>query len=513
MTPEHPFEPPPFRHPNRIASAAPHTVCDPSSSSPQQLSPDPAASPHSSRFDDLVATNFPVHALPSVLQGPVGELISVFGHEAAIPATCGIATASAALGKMLHLRHPKYGQTPANLFILGVASSGQYKTTTFEWMYAPIKMKEAELRNNYNLNLFPTLASRKKGLEAEIRALTTGKRKRSLEEVTAELVPLNRELLKIEKLLVLPSLLIEDATSEGIVRTFKYGNGTLALFSDDGRKVISVICGAYKKGSDQTDEELFLKAYSVSDVRVDRAKNEPVFIEKACLAALILVQPDKFQQVISIDSLVEGGFLQRFLLFSTHSEPLLWSDKQPQICPAAFTAYYDRIRELLDAYRCRGGEPRYVNLTTEASTELINFRNDVVKNRRSQYSHGFASFVDRWAENWCRLALVLHALEHGNKAHDVELPAATAAAATIVMNWFIDQQLSLLTGVREKQEAAQRSRILELLTRRGPLSTRSICQSKLVANKAQADRLLNHLEAESYVMRQPGTDVWMIIPA
>jgi hypothetical protein len=480
----------------------------PHSAQPPPPPPSASAPPHENYSQ---SEPFPVDALPAILQEPITELVNVFGYEAAIPATCGLAAGSAAIGKVLRLQHPIHASTPANLYIMGVAPSGQHKSNTFEWMFAPIKQKEREIIMNHKQVVLPSLVSRKKAIEAQIRAITTRKTL-NINDVCAQMMPLDLELAGIVEKLNQPRLLIEDATSEGIVRAFNQGKGTLALLSDDGRKVLSVICGAYKKDRGQTDEELFLKAYTVSDVRVDRAKGDPIFIEEACMAALILVQPDKFKQLISKESLIDGGFLPRFLLFSSHSEPLLWSENQPSVRTAVFTPYYERIHELLDTYRLREGEPLYVKLTPEASAALRNFRNDVVQKRRPQYPGAFAPFVDRWAENWCREAVVLHALEYGKRAHEVALSATTTTAATAVMNWFINQQLGLLTGVRETQESAVADRVCQLLVRRGPLVTRAVAQSKVVVNTAEALRVLETLQRQGLVMQQQGTTAWMIHP-
>ena len=446
-----------------------------------------------------------------ILQRPIWELVRVFGIEPGMAAGCLLGAVSSSLGKGLWLEHAKHPETPPNLHILGVGASGQFKTTTFGWCYDPITRKQQAMIKDYKLNTLPSLLSQKMGINAQISALTSGKHKMTGEEVIAQLVPLQQKLVQIEELSLTPRLTIEDATGEGIIRTFPNGNGTLALCTDDGRKVISNICGRYQKDG-VTDEEVFLKSYSVTDITVDRARKQPIHIEKACLAALILIQHDKLQQILSKPSLLEGGFLQRFLLFASHSEPALWTLEQSKINAAEFAAYYGRIDELLETYRLRKEGPLCVPLSFLSRFELVGYRNHVVQNLRPQYLSQFAAFVDRWPENWCRVALVLHAAEHGAKAHSLPLSVATAQAAKAIMDWFIEQQVGLLTGVRETQESAVADRVFQLLARRGPLVPRTIVQSKLVVNTAEAHRVLECLQSKGLVMQQPGTLAWMIHP-
>ncbi len=500
-------QPPP---PPALSSPPPPPPLSNCASSEEGHNPNRPASPSPS-LDALGEKPFPIDALPMILQKPLLELVRVFGIEPGMAAGCLLGAVSSSLGKGLWLEHVVHTKTPPNLHIMGVGASGQFKTTTFGWCYDPITRKEEEMIRNYNLNTLPSLLSQKKGIEAQIKALTNGKHKMTGEEVIAHLVPLQRKLAQVEELSLTPRLTIEDATGEGIVRTFPHGNGALALCTDDGRKVISNICGRYQKDG-VTDEEVFLKSYSVTDIAVDRAGNRPIHIKKACLAALILIQHDKFQKVVSKPSLLEGGFLQRFLLFASHSEPVLWTVDQPKINDEAFAPYYGRIDELLETYRLRKEGHLCALLSFGARLELVGYRNHVVQNLRPQYLSHFATFVDRWPENWCRVALVLHAAEHGAKAHSLPLSVATAQAAKAIMGWFIEQQVGLLTGVRETQESAVADRVFQLLARRGPLSTRAIVQSKVVVNTVEAHRVLECLQSKGLVMQQPGSPAWMIHP-
>lgn len=59
-------------------------------------------------------------------------------------------------------------------------------------------------------------------------------------------------------------------------------------------------------------------------------------------------------------------------------------------------------------------------------------------------------FAARWCENACRIALVLHAIEHGSKAHVHQLSEATAKAAIAIMRWSSAQTLKVLEERRQR---------------------------------------------------------------
>jgi acetolactate synthase regulatory subunit len=78
-----------------------------------------------------------------------------------------------------------------------------------------------------------------------------------------------------------------------------------------------------------------------------------------------------------------------------------------------------------------------------------------------------ASFVARWTENAWRLALVLHAAEHGTNAHNVMLPPETAQSATRIIDWFARGQLDLIQRSRRDEDNDSVERLLEIVRSKG----------------------------------------------
>lgn len=82
-----------------------------------------------------------------------------------------------------------------------------------------------------------------------------------------------------------------------------------------------------------------------------------------------------------------------------------------------------------------------------------------------------ASYVSRWNENAWKIALLLHAAKHLDKAHEHELSVDTAAAALVLMGWFTKCQLELLAGPRRSKHRGRVLKVLQVLTPSKPKIT------------------------------------------
>ena len=91
-----------------------------------------------------------------------------------------------------------------------------------------------------------------------------------------------------------PRLCCEDVTSEKLAVMIAQNGEQLASLSADAGGIVNNLLGRYSK-LDRTDEGIYLKAFSGDNCRVDRQGREPVLLQRPCLAALWLVQPDKLE--------------------------------------------------------------------------------------------------------------------------------------------------------------------------------------------------------------------------
>src|SRR5206468_12666971 len=94
----------------------------------------------------------------------------------------------------------------------------------------------------------------------------------------------------------------------------------LASISPNAGSIVNNILGRYNK-LDRTDEGIYLKAFSGDYCRVDRQGREAITLQRPCLSALWLVQPDKIETLLAERSLTDGGMIPRLLMCHTRAQP------------------------------------------------------------------------------------------------------------------------------------------------------------------------------------------------
>lgn len=116
-----------------------------------------------------------------------------------------------------------------------------------------------------------------------------------------------------------------------------------------------------------------------------------------------------------------------------------------------------------------------------------------VKAQRRGVSPRLRSFLARWAEQACRLSVVLHAAKRGPAAATAILDAETAQAGVSLARWFGQQQMKLL-GEGEADEREQVLTGLQNLARQKPegFTAREVCRAHICDN---ADEAKGHLES------------------
>ena len=98
----------------------------------------------------------------------------------------------------------------------------------------------------------------------------------------------------------------------------------------------------------------------------------------------------------------------------------------------------------------------------EARTLLEAYFNEIVDLRRAGQLSDVSQYASRWCEQAARLAITLHAGEHGANAHLHPLGAATAENAITLAKWFANQQLALLARGRRQGAADLEERVIKL---------------------------------------------------
>lgn len=414
------------------------------------------------------APRFPIEHLPPRMRGIAAEVAAAHQVPESLTACCALGICSAAMGAGLEVETTPGRVTRGNLFLMIVAQSGTGKSVAFSSIARAYFDLEIETLKDWERNTLPglkasiaILESRKRSVEKSLEKAGT---EQNILEAWAILKEIEGELSETKAKMRAPRWTCGDSTKEALQQLLDAAPGeALACMSPDARDVVDVVAGRYRKGV--TDEAVFLSGYSGDTCRVDRKGSPPLVLHRPCLVVLWCLQPDKAREILTHPQLAESGLFQRFLLCDTEAEP----QEEPEHLPAVSAESAESWRDLLGelATSCRNAqEPTRVLMAAAGKDALREWGNRFVRSRRSGGTLAdLSSWAARWKESATRLALVLHAAEHGASAKAMEVSASTVEAAIQIMEWFIDQQLRLIHPARVQKWSEGRDRLLEVLRR------------------------------------------------
>ncbi|MGJ8723662.1 MAG: DUF3987 domain-containing protein [Roseibacillus sp.] len=420
--------------------------------------------------DDLDSMPFPLEALPLTAQTMAREIVETALVPESLAAVNLLGILSASLGGGLLIDSGGGRITPANLFLLGIAESGTGKGRAFSMAAKPFQDLEAEEVRHWESETLPAIKKDLRLIEKDFKqaekVLSDQGNASKREQAGREIQDLEKRKAELERQLAAePGFSVADITKEKLAITLENQPGqALASLSPEGRGVIDVLMGKYGKGKD-SDEDLYLSAYSREAVKVSRVHRPPVHLTKPCLAILWLIQPDKSRKLTESEAITESGLLPRFLLCDSKAEALDEPEEPHHPAPETLSSWRGLVAELLEDYRANGGMPLTIQANPEARRALVRFTNESkARTRKDGDLQDVTPFVVRWGENAWRLALVLHAAKHGREAGRLHLEADTARDAVRIVSWFAEEQLAILAPERSNRHRGRFMRLQSILS-------------------------------------------------
>ena len=416
---------------------------------------------------------------------------------------CVLAILSSSIGAGLQVERGPNQWTRGNLYLMPSAESGSGKSETFRHAANPFFDYEKEFVENWNDNVLPGLETDKDLLGCEIAKLkqdaSKAKAGADREKIRGALQAKKKQLSDVEAKLDAPALCCEDVTTEKLAVMLSKNGEQIASLSPDAGSIVNNILGRYSK-LDRTDEGIYLKAFSGDNCRVDRLGRKPVLLNKPCLSALWLVQPDKVETLLGKTELTDGGLIPRILICYTRAMPRPIVEGVEGIPDATADAWRNLVYTLIQTFRQPGEEepsgPFTIQTASNAWQMMKEHYNGIV-DRRLADLRDVTSFAARWTEQAWRIAVCLHAGLHGEQAGERMLSAETAADAITLADWFAGEQLRILSRGREKARRAKRNEVLELLadTPKG-ITARDIQRGLGIVTADEARALLAQMEAD-----------------
>jgi hypothetical protein len=208
-----------------------------------------------------------------------------------------------------------------------------------------------------------------------------------------------------------PSLIDQNSTTSGLARKLSNVEGqTQWVNSADAGDVIRTMLGAYTKGADAGDFDLWLKGFSRERHQQTRAakqgsrKADVIDLESPCLSALLMVQPSILREVIGSKEARERGLLTRLLPIPL-SVPLIDDDGEVRSVDREIEeAWRVLVSDILFQRFAAKGTPYLLTCDPEAREV---FR--ILHNQTRDWARGsladFRTELSRWRELALRMCV------------------------------------------------------------------------------------------------------------
>jgi hypothetical protein len=441
---------------------------------------------------------FPLQHLPPAARAMAEAIARTERTPETLAGCCVLGFLSASIGAGLQVTSGPNRVTRGNLYIMASAESGSGKSETFRHAAKPLFAYERDLIEHWKAEVLPGLQADADLLESEIAKLKKdafkGKSGVEREEIRDALQAKKKALAEGNARLNAPALCCEDVTSEKLAVMLAHNQEQLASLSPDAGSIVNNLLGRYNK-LDRTDEGIYLKAFSGDNCRVDRQGREPVLLQRPCLAALWLVQPDKLETLLGKTELTDGGMIPRLLVCHTRAMPRPIVDGVDGIPEDTANAWAMLVGKLIQTFRMADA-PTTIEPTPEARQMMKEHHNRIVERRNGEL-RDVTTYAARWNEQAWRIAVCLHAGLHGEHAGGRMLAADTAASAIALADWFAGEQLRILARGRHAARRAKLDEVLALLADNPKgVTARDVHRARIVGSADEARALLARMETD-----------------
>ena len=482
----------------------------------QSLNDNPSVASAASAADpaatDQFDQPFPTAALPSAIRDIIETVSEVNRVPHALPACCALSAISAAIGSGLRIKSVGAQETRGNIYIAAGVPSGSGKTQVFNAILKPIfdqqewlskEFERDEAKRRIRLMDLDEDIRELKGLIAKCKA--SGEDAYPLKEKLMKTLDRQKKIKELSPI----SIYCDDATGPALERLLSR-NPLLSASDEAGDAILGNLLGRFGRG---TDESIYVRAFSGGNHGGTHRIGRPtVKLTDPCLTVIWLMQPNKLDKLYSQSVFREDGLLARILPCRIDMEP-----QKRQLRAAELGAEqalkrdakaWDKLWRALHnqyhpVYRPKTFAP-FVLDPPDDEEQLIEYHNRTVDLRRKELAH-MQCFPARWAEQAWRLSVVLHAAEHGDKAHD--RPVRCVGKAIKIIEWFAAHQLALVKQSQASLAEERERKVVGLIKQQSSkgedwVNERHLVSHRIVPSSLEAKQLLRRMEQNSQLIRE-----------
>lgn len=364
---------------------------------------------------------YPTSALPPAIWEAVQEVARFV--QAPIPLVVGSALSSLSVACQGHVdvQRAEKLQGPTALFLLGIADSGERKTTCDSFFTDPIRQYEAEQdalakpeREQYEAKIDAWTAERD-GLLSSIKTASTQSKADKVGAAKAELARLQGDKPEPPRI---PRVLLGDETPENLAFSLAKQWPSAAVISSEA----GLIFGAHGMGKDSVLRNLALLnlLWDGGEHKVGRRTSECFTVRGARLTVALQIQDVALRSFFDrTGALARGtGFLARFLLSWPESTQGYRPFTDPPATWPRLSRFHARIASILNTPLALDDDgaltPILLRLSPDAKLAWIAFHDNIETELRSGGElHNVRDVASKTADNAVRLAALFHVFASG----------------------------------------------------------------------------------------------------
>lgn len=479
---------------------------------------------------DHTPVPFPVNRLPPALLPAVESAALFTKTDVASPAVVGLAVAATAIGNAARIEErPGLYHHPA-LFFAIIADSGERKSPVFKIMTAPLERWAEEQSESYNREV-ATVQAENAVVDSLLASMKRQASKETNDEKRAILVRrMAEESARKKPVPPSPRMFTSDSTEEKLFQKMHQHGGAYGVLSGEGRPVFDAIMGRYS-GSNRTGDGLYLAGISGDLITRDRVGNattgsEDLAITHPCLNVCVMVQPDKFQDVLCHPALRESGLVARILpvkprsLIGTRFE----APDEAGLNESIMMGYYNTITGFLKTKRpidsITGRRiPHLARLGPEAKEARRQWHNVVEREMgNGQELESCRDIAAKAVTQAVKIALILHMVEHPDylRADRSEVSLATWKSAQLLAEFFLETAIRFRDATQANGSDAQRLIKWLKKTKRQVITSREIMRegpSPRMRYASDVDLVLDQMCDQGVVRQNPSRNgEWQVNP-
>lgn len=448
-------------------------------------------------FTQHILPQFPVDVFPPAIRDYVLAVAETTQTPVDMAATAALAVLALCQQGKYRIKGKDDWIEPLNLFTVIVAEPSERKSAVINHMTGAVHRFEAEY-NKQHSGAVERSRMEKRILEKQQRNLEEmvikGKAQmEDLQDVAMQLANF-REVMPMR-------LYVDDVTTEKLTSVLAENNGTAAIVSAEGG-IFDMLAGIYTKN---VNIDVFLKAHSGDDIRVDRIGRSSESISLPALTVLLAVQPSVLSGMMSNGVFRGRGLTARFMYCMPQSRVGERKYRTKPIPDEVSRCYEVLIRNLLQEETPK--TPELIRLSPEADKLLESFAGEVEGKLKNEYSDipdwagKLTGAVLRISGLLCRAANA-HCSDFLDTSDSMIVSEETMAGAISVGRYFTEHSRAAYSLMGADDLVKQSRYTLDAIMKNGLLefSRRDImriCRSFKKAEQVQP--VLNHLADLGYV--------------